>query len=337
MSEAAVMTRKPLASLAVEGRKRSVLWIGIGIAVLLIGIVFTFAYRNIEGTRSRMQEDILQRQKSIVDARVEKANVWLDSLVEQSRRLVGSDLFQLFASEVDKLPGGVPLLFAPKMGNGEASEENGVSQARQLSSQLPLMRTMLSEFIAYTGFSAARIVNSSAESYMATEASAPPLSSAQRSYVEKVIESNAPFYAPLELQTKGMVLDVYLPIFPPRYQQQTSRPVAVIILSQLVDGRLADLLAPSVSADTGRSFKLVQRNGNIFQNISPGMAQLRHIPDFSVDTDNSLSFALRKSFSGTKDVYSSGMRVLATDWWVVAEDDAAGGSISKCPFFSGSF
>ena len=153
------MTAQPLAPGSLSRRSQRLLWFGVFIAIVLIGATFAVAYHNVAETRKTMEGEILQRQKTIAASRAETTDAWLESLVEQSRRLVGSDLFQLFASEVDKLPGGVPLLFSPNGDDKNDADDQGKnnSQAAQLSSQLPLMRTMLSEFVAYTGFSAARI------------------------------------------------------------------------------------------------------------------------------------------------------------------------------------
>ena len=161
MNEASV-TGQPAVAGSISKRSQRLLWFGIFIAVVLIGATFAVAYHNIAETKKSMESDVAQRQKTIAASRAETTDAWLEALVEQSKRLVGSDLFQLFASEVDKLPGGVPLLFSVSSDGAPDSAAGAKpnSQAGQLSSQLPLMRTMLSEFIAYTGFSAARIVNS---------------------------------------------------------------------------------------------------------------------------------------------------------------------------------
>ena len=303
-------------------RSKRLLGFGIFIAVVLIGVIFAIAYHTLSETRSGMEEEMLQRQKTIVASRAETTDAWLESLVEQSRRLVGSDLFQLFASEVDKLPGGVPLLFGPDEGDDKAAGGPD-GAAEQLSSQLPLMRTMLSEFVSYTGFSTARIVNSKAETYMSTEASTAPLNSSQRRMVQQVVEGGHLVYAPLEILPRGTTLDIYLPIMPPSYQRQDNKPVAVIILSQLVDVKLGEILAPGVVDEKGRKLKLVQKNGDIYQNVPPGATLLRQVTDFPVEGNGPLPFGLRKAFGENMEVYSSGLRLRSTDWWIVAEHDSS--------------
>lgn len=322
MSDAIAPVQKPSTLAMASRRSRRLLSFGVFIAVVLIGVIFALAYHNLSQTRQTMEEEVAQRQKTIVASRAETTDAWLESLVEQSRRLVGSDLFQLFASEVDKLPGGVPLLFPPEDGAEEVPHAQD-AHAEQLSSQLPLMRTMLSEFVSYTGFSAARIVNSKAETYMSTEASMAPLNTAQRKLVNQVVENGRLVYAPLEILAKGTTLDIYLPIMPPSYQRQNNKPVAVIILSQLVDVKLGEILAPGIVDEKGRKLKLVQKNDAIYQNVAPGATLLRQVTDFPVEGLGPLPFALRKAFGDSMDVYSSGIRLRSTDWWLVAEHDAS--------------
>lgn len=323
MSDVTAQNQMPSTLATGSGRSRRLLGFGIFIAVVLIGVIFAIAYHSVSQTRQAMEEEVEQRQRTLTASRAETTDAWLEALVEQSRRLVNSDLFQLFASEVDKLPGGVPLLFIPEGGDEKAGGASRGGQAEQLSSQLPLMRTMLSEFVSYTGFSSARIVNTSAETYMCTEASSLPLNTAQRKLVGQVVENSVIVYAPLELQAKGLTLDIYMPIMPPSYQQQSGRPVAVIILSQLVDARLSELLSPGVVNEPGRKMKLVQKNGDIYQNVSSGAQMLRQVTDFPVEGKGPLSFGLRRAFGENTEVYSSGIRLRATDWWIIAENEAS--------------
>lgn len=320
MSEATPSVNKVPGLDRVSNRNRRLLGFGIFIAVMLIGVTFSLAYHNLSETREGMTTEMAERQKTIVVTRVETTDAWLKSLVEHSRRLVGSDLFQLFASEVDKFPGGVPLLFAP---NSEGDTGEREIHAEQLSSQLPLMRAMLSEFVAYSGFSSARIVNSKIETYLTTEPSIPPLTLSQRRIVQKVIDSGALAYAPLEILPKGTALDIYLPIMAPSYQGTGGKPVAVLVLRQIVDGKLAEILAPGIVNEGGRKLKMVQKNDDIYQCVVPGSTILRQLTDFPVEDDGPLPFGLRKGFGESYDVYSSGIQLRSTGWWLICEHDVS--------------
>ena len=323
MSDAETVIQPPSEAAASSGRSRRFLWFGIIIAVALIGVTFAVAHHSISQAQKAKEDAAQQLQKAIAGSRAEGIETWLAMQVEQTTRLVGSDLFQLFASEVDKLPGGVPLLFAPtSTEKDDEASPGGDTQAGQLSAQVPLMRTMLAEFVAAPGsfFSTGRIVNSKAEAYISTEATMTPLTTAQRKNVEQVVSTGRLLFAPIEIQAQGLVLDLYMPIMPPRYQQQTEKPVAVIILSLTMEAKLSELLLIRSSVeDKARSIHLIQKNGEIYQNVAPGMTQLRHVPNFPLSEDSLLPFALRNSFSTAGTVYSSGVPVRSADWWVVVE------------------
>lgn len=304
----------------ISNRSKRMLGWGILIVVIVIGAVFFLAYHHNSEVRRGTESDMAQKENTLVGTRAEMTDAWLDSLLEQSQRLVSSDLFQMFASEVDKLPGGVPLLL------GQVGEDGGKgadsSSAGQLFSQLPLMRTMLSEFISYSGFAAARIVNSKAETYITTEVAMPPLNTAQRRIVQEVLDMGAIVYGPLEIGSRGTTMDIYLPVMAPAYQGGGGTPVAVIVFSQVMDAKLAEILIPNVVGDVGRKLKMVQKNGSVYQLVVPGSNLLRSVPDFEAEGKEPLPFALRKGFGEIFDVYSSGVRLRSTDWWLVAEYDA---------------
>ncbi len=328
MSDVIARKQTPLSPSILSGRSKRFLWFGIFIAVILIGLIFAVAYHSISETRNNMEEELMQRQTTIGASRAETTDAWLDSLVEQSRRLVTSDMFQMYASEVNKLSGGVSILFSqPKEEEQDTAQEGDTGEpkdpASQLLSQLPLMRTMLSDFVSYSGFFSARIVNSKAETYLTTESAMPALSSGQKRSVAEVVKSGKMLFAPLELQPKGLILDMYLPIMAPPFRQQSNTPVAVLILSQQVDGKLAELLSPGVVDEKGRRLKIVQKNDDIYQNVAPGASLLRQVTNFSADgKTGAFPFALRKALGESGEVYSSGIRLRSTDWWFVVEHDA---------------
>ena len=293
---------------------RRPLWFGIFITVVLIGATFGLAYYQASASRKTMETEILQLHRNICTERTSTADVWVLSMVEQIKRLVGSDIFQLFASEVDKLPDGIPLLFAPKESDSATPQGN----AAQLSAQLPLMRTLLSDFIANAKFSEARIVNTSGDPYISTQAAMLPLSISQKQFVAHVVRTGEMLYSPLEARQEGIVFDLFVPIMPPQYEKQNNRPVAVIVVTQAAGQQLASFLAPVVG-DASQRVCLVQRTGDVFQVVVPGMTTLRDVGHFPLDDSGGLEFSLRRSFIGDTDVYSSGFRLRVLNWWIVVE------------------
>jgi PAS domain S-box-containing protein len=319
----ATAKQKALPTAYLSGRSKRLLWFGMFIAVVLIGLIFAIAYHSIVQTRKNMEDELRQRQITTAASRVEMTDAWLASLVEKSRGLTNSDIFQLYASQVDSLPGGIPLLFNPPEAD-EHGDEAGVSRdtVEALSSQVKMMSDYLIDFVFNTDFSSARIVNSKAETYLTTESAMPPLDSEAKEFVKQVIQSGQVFYAPLAYRNKGLMLDVYLPIMA-RFNQKGNTPVSVLVLGMQVDRKLKEILAPGVVIEKGRKVRMIQKNGDIYQNVVPDATLLRQATTFKVGENRELPFALRQAFGAEEKVYSSGRPLRSTDWWIVIEHDAA--------------
>ncbi len=318
MADTVVSGSSPKGMQSTAGKSKKLLWFGIFIAAVLIGVIFAVAFHNLSNKQTAAEAELMKRQKTIADSRAGIASDWLNSLEEDTKRLVQADIFKLFASEVDKLPDGVPLLFGSP---GSAGDNDG--DVGQLKSQLPLMSNMLSEFVAYSRFSSARIVNSRAKTFISTDPAAMPLDERQTSLVKQVIESGGSVYAPIKIGGTGLILEMYVPIMSPEFERQSSRPVAVTQFVIQVDTKIAELLNPGAVSDPGTSLHLVQRDGDTHQEVIVGTYALRKLADFAPDEIHTLPFARRAAMSGRGEAYSYGSPVRVAGWWIVMENDAS--------------
>ncbi len=307
------------------GRSKRPLWFVGAVAAAVIIASFTGAFQQLSNDHESMRKDMEQRQSNLAEVRAGSSDAWIQYVVEQTKRLVSSELFQLFVSEVDKLPDGIPMLFAPPSpydGDDEAETERTV--AGRLAAQLPLMRTLLTEFTTYTSLQQAYIVNSKGEPYISTQPAMAALSTVQKALVAQVVQTGEIVYGPLEVRTEGIAFDFFVPIMPPQYEKQSNKPVAVIIATQVMDQKIAETLAPGPNAAAGWHYRLIQKNGDIYQNVVPGMKTLREVAGFTPDAGGDLPFELRRGFSsGDGEVYSSGRHLRYPSWWVVVEADAS--------------
>lgn len=299
-----------------NGKKKN-LWIWVLIVAVLIGGVFAFAFQHLGKERTSMEYDLAQRQRIIASTRADAVDVWLQSVVEKTKRLVSSDIFQLFASEVDKIPGGIPLLFS------QANAEDGSdANGDQLSSRLPFMRTILMDFVSDNGFLSARIVNTKAEPYMTTEATMEPLNTTQQTLVQRVLETGDIAYSPLETSGRGMLLTLFIPILPPQHERESNRPVAVMLLTHIAGAKLSEVLQPGAFDGKGQTLRLVQKNGDTYNEVNFEATALRLAREFTLTPQNELAFGERSSLVGKGPVYSSGIKVRPLDWWIVAENSS---------------
>lgn len=309
------------------GRSR-LLWFGVAVLAVTVTAAALGVYWNISSARHKLEADIAQRQAVLTLSRVEAVTLWLDSMAEQGTRLINADLFRLFASEVNLLQGDMGLLLArPTQGSKPGQDARGANKPdddiAQLAAQLPLMRNLLQEFTTYSGFVSGRIVNTHAQTYIATETTPVPLTESQQAAVRTVLETGRVHFAHARSSQTGLVLDLFMPILPPQFEATTAtgaQPVAVLMLSRIISGKVGELLAHSPLEEKGQKPRLVQRTPHGFEEISPsGQEGLKNVPPPAVAENGDLPFMRRASLDGGAPVYSSGRKVPRLEWWTVEE------------------
>lgn len=319
------------------GRSR-LLWFGIVVLGVTVAAATVGAYWNITDARHKLETDIAQRQAVLTLARVESVNLWLDSMTEQGARLINADLFRLFASEVNQLEGDVGLLLnKPGQGTDKAPQpaqpgKNGDKTGKpapraddddisQLAAQLPLMRNLLREFVTYSDFVSGRIVNTRAQTYISTDATPVPLSEDQQAAIRAVLETGRMRFSHARSTQTGLVLDLFMPILPPQFEATTgARPVAVLLLSKIISGKVGEFLAASPLVEKGQVSRLVQRTPRGFEEIAPSAQEgLKNVSPPAFAETGDLPFARRISVDGATSVYSTGRKVPQLEWWTVEE------------------
>ena len=289
----------------------------LAVVLTIIGAV-ALATLNISAKEKEMEGELARHQEIVAAGRVDVVSTWLASLAQQADRLISSDLFRLFASEVDLMNGDLTALLAPEqlpLENGQEQE----SEAIQLAAQLPMMRNLLGEFVSYSGFLGGRIVNRQGQAYIATDASTAPMTALQGEYARQVLETANPAFSALRRGINGLVLDIFLPIFPPQFEGDGNKPVGVLMLSRGVSNKLNELVTQKVSG-SGSHTLLVQKSGDEFQSVLPWLPEgLRTLHTWDGSITERLSFSVRPAFSGEGNAYSMALKVPALDWWVVEE------------------
>lgn len=303
--------------MAPTGRNKKLLLFGAVMVVALIVVIFALAHKSVSRAQQAMRDDLRQRQEFTAGSRAELATAWLNSLNEITERIVGADIIKMFAAEVDRYPGDVTLLFSDNVGGEGRSYEE-----QQLSSSVPLMRAYLYDFVTGNGFSSGSAVNSKGEIYMSTDSQQGPLSPAQLALVKEVVTSGHRRVAPLRQSSEGLMLDMYVPVKAPRFEGVQEKTVAVLIFVRPVAVKITELLSPG-PMERSKPLSLVQKVDGLFQEVIPGRFEVNNVKGFSpAGEQGGLPFDKRGSLDGKSTVYSSGARVFAAPWWIVAEDDA---------------
>ncbi|MCG8533158.1 MAG: PAS domain-containing protein [Desulfovibrionales bacterium] len=299
---------------ATQGKRSRLKWFGIAVLVATVVISATLCLLHIQNEEADLTLRLEKQQKLLATAHQESITNWLQAMAEQGDRLINADLFRLFASEVDLLGSNIGSLYA---------EEATQPEDSTLAQQLPMMRNLLEEFSSYAGFSSGRIINRFGQTYIATNAHTVALTQAQQAMAQQTLERPKPYFSPVYQTSSGLQFDMFLPIFPPEFDENTTEPVSVLMLSKLVSGKITEIISASPLAEQGYTTHLIQKQHGMLQDILPWQPEGLVTIDsgFGAITNEALPFGIRKSISSTAEAYSYGRKIANVDWWVVEEID----------------
>jgi PAS domain S-box-containing protein len=299
-----------------QGRKKAI-WISMCIVLILIAAVGLSLYAMIGNKEAELRHTLEKRLELLAASKTDVISTWIAGLVDQGDRIVQSELFQLFATDVDLLKDDLPLLIAGKLKRPEA--ESG--STLQLTAQLPMMQQLLDEFTRYSGFSAGRIYNRKGHAYLSTDVGSPPITPNYRHHLQTVFASKRPLFAPAVHTENGLIMELFLPILS---SAQPHKPVAVLLLSKAVSDKINELLTRSPLMGEGERTRLVQKKVDRFQEIVPWlpgeMNDLAPSKQYNFSRDE-LPFAVRPARTDSRIAYSYGKKVPDLAWWIIQESD----------------
>lgn len=299
-------------------KRRKAFWLGMGIiAVVAIGAMIWTAW----GLQSREQQyvDNLQKRMELLAAsQVQVLETLIQVNRQQADRVIRSELFKLYATEIDLIEDNIALIVAgPLPGHPLKGDQ------AQLAAQLPMMQSLLLEFTRITGFINGRVINRNGTVYIATDATTTPLRPDQAELVKKVIQSRHDQFGPLRHTAHGLVMESFLPIFAPGGSGKEGEVVAVLLLSKAVTAQMTELTSGNRLIEKGESLRLIQKGVTGLEEIVPWLpGELREISSsLALASGEKFPFAERFSLSGEHQVYSVGVPLPGMDFWIVAEAD----------------
>lgn len=299
---------------------------GVKISVVLVfvlvisaGILF-LANKAVKEKRRVTLEHQEKRLTLLADGRVQMVKAWLKNVSRQGDRLIKSDLFRLYAAEVNAVEGDLAAIFgAVPMGEPDV-ERNSLAQ------QLPMMQNVLREFSTYAGILNARILNREGDAYIATDGYLPPMLDEQLAQARRAMEERSPRFSPLRKTDLGIEVDVYVPIYSPDAREGVDPPVGALMMTNQVSGKITELLSNSALSAKGEKTRLMQRLDGVFRQVTPwtqeGFSDVT--ASFVLGEKDVIPFAARNSLSDPDHkVFSVGFRVPGPEWWIVQETDFA--------------
>jgi len=300
--------------------------IGVVLAfVLVISVgILLLANKAVKDKEVGVLENLQKRFEILTHVRGEVISTFLGNLSHHGDRLIKSDLFRLYAAEIEDFDGDLSILFGTIH-----SEEDVESEGAVLAEQLPMMENMLREFSTYAGFINARILSKSGEAYIATDGHLPPMNEMQIASAQAAISTNGPQYSPLRKTVRGVEMDVYVPIYPPDAVGGTDEiphegAVGVLMMTRLVSGKITELLSNSALAAKGQKTRLMQKDGDRYKEATPwsseGFKEVSSKIEFG--PEGNIPFGARVSIGDSEQkVYSLGVRVPGPEWWLIQEID----------------
>ncbi|QGY40204.1 PAS domain-containing protein [Pseudodesulfovibrio cashew] len=289
--------------------------------VLLFSAGVLFLANKAVKEKERVTLDHQEKRLGLLaDSRARMVEAWLKNLSHQGDRLIKSDLFRLYAAEVDSVEGDLAGIFGAAATDGGDGDLPGVD----LAAQLPMMQNMLREFSDYSGFVKARILNRKGQAYIATDGYLPPLNDGQLKQARAAVEQGSPRFSPLRRTPKGIEMDVYVPVYSPEAQAGDDKPVGALMMTRQVSGEITDLLANSSLSAKGDQTRMMQRDDDRFFEVAPwtveGFSPVT--AELSPDERGNIPFGPRTSLSDMgRVVFSEGVRVAGPEWWIVQEVD----------------
>jgi PAS domain S-box-containing protein len=294
------------------------------VLVISAGIVL-LAARAVRNNRAAVLENQQKRFQLLTQGRTEVIGSWLENLSHQGDRLIKSDLFRLYASEVDTYAGDLSNLFGRLHSDRSVEGQEGTT----LAEQLPMMENTLREFSTYAGFLNARILSRKGEAYIATDGYLPPMNQEQIGLAMAAIRDDGPQYSTLRKTAQGLVMDVFVPIYPPDAVGGTEettgqKAVGVLMMTRQISGKITELLSNSPLAAKGEKTRLMQKSGAGYREVAPWTADGFLDVGFPIEIDQNghIPFGVRPSIEDADaKVYSLGVRIAGPAWWLVQEID----------------
>ena len=288
--------------------------LGIGMLLVVVAVVAFCVLLISNNKETQLTDSIEKRLELLAGSRAEVISTWLAGLVNQGDRIVQSELFRLFAAEVDLLGDDVSLLVTGQLKARMQADED----APQLEDQLPMMQNLLEEFSRYSGFRTGRLLNRNGQTYLATDANTSPLTPKHREHVKTVLSTNQPYFTPARHTANGLVIEIFLPVAP----LQSKTPVSVLMLSKTISDKINELLARSPLMGEGERTRLLQKSSGEYQEIVPWMpGELTSLSNDFELSDENLAFSVRPSLTESRKAYSFGQKVPELDWWILQESD----------------
>lgn len=289
---------------------------GVTIISLVVGALVTWVGWSINAREGELRAQVQERLELLANSRIEVLRSWLSGLAQQTDQLISSDLFRLYATDMDMIEADPSFLITGIIPEGAEHD-----QMTQLAEQLPLMQQTFADFTAFAGFLSGRIVHANGQSFIGSDARQGPITPQQAALIKKTLAYPDVHYSPLRQTENGLVIDIFAPIYSTAAEGGEKKAVAVAMMTKSATTNANALLSNTPLSARGERTRIIQESQDRFQEVVPwtpdGLKTLPAPP--ALDDAQNFPFAKRQALGGQDDVFSLGVRVPELGWWMVQE------------------
>ena len=300
------------------GRNKSELVMGVAIISLILAALLAWVAWTVRDKQKELHAQVQERLELLANSRAEVFRSWLDGLVEQTDKLISSDLFRLYATDMDLIDVDPSFLIT-----GIIPEGKDYDHLAQLTDQFPLMHQTFADFTSFAGFLSGRIVHRSGHSYIGSDNRMVPLTPMQDGLIKKTFAYPMPHFSTLRQTDNGLVIDMFVPILSTAEDNGAKKAAAVVMLTKSAGMTITSLLSNTPLSAKGERTRIMQMTERGFEEIVPwtpdGISSLATPP--ALDSGQGLVFAERSTLGGQSPVFSLGVKIPELDLWMVQEVD----------------
>jgi len=222
-----------------------------GLVVIAVIVVIAVAVPAvmIHFKKAELVTETERRLEILSRGRAEVIETWLDGMTRPADRVVESELFRLFATEMDLSGGDISDLATGGEGMPEGSEVPA-GLGVPLAAQLPFMEQVLSDFAQNADFLAGYLINRNGIAYV-TSAGAETIDPERQAIAKTVFDSGRLAFGPVRASPAGLVMDFYAPILPAQSESGAGKAVGVLLLTAPVAEKLGKARVPHPLAEPG--------------------------------------------------------------------------------------
>lgn len=292
----------------------------LGACLLAAGLAVAWLICGMRYEKAR--EDILNARRmemgSWVSGTREAVALWADAEEKLVKRISTSELYRMFAQDVQALGGRIEASINEADHEGAALPEDAAS----LAEQVPFMRSALLDFMNYNGLSDVRIVNGRGQTLLSGMAQPAALDDDAAALAARAVEKGDFLFGTVRAGQNGMQLDAADPMSSYLAGGEDGKMMAAVFVRIPVTGKLVQFLARDRQDDTTRPWLLQRAEGGwMALGVDAGYAE--SAVTLPLDDAGNLPFARRTGMDGKSAVYSLGTQVPGLGWEVVLETPAA--------------